>query len=118
MKTDLDIVLRDMNDESDLRTPDDKPFTLRLAIQTSLGNAVKGDEAMSLDDKYKLWRLGKRCKGDSAHLTAQERTLILDRVSKAYPSVVIYGQVRDLLDPPEEEQPRANGGAHESHAGQ
>lgn len=114
MKANLTSILMDINDEKPMTLQDGQPATLRAIIQQALAGPVKGDETTSEDERYKLYRLGRRCKADDVHFSASEVTLVLTRVSKFFLSAYVYGQVKDMLDPPETTQTASlNGtGAH------
>lgn len=128
MKVDLNALIMDIDGEKPLKTvADDQEegekqklvdLTLRIAIRNALGRPVAGDEKITEEAKHKLWRLVKRTRGDTATFDAKDTTLILERVCKAWPSSIVYGQVKDLLDPEEEEQQpaKANGAADPASA--
>lgn len=130
MKVNMSTVLTDITGEEPMKLesgvdpvtnqPKTKPATLRAIIQQALGGHVKGDEGLSDDERYKLFRLGKRLNAEEVSLSAAEIVTISNRVSKHYASAYVYGQVKDLLEPPvEDDQPvpqaKPNGSA-EAHA--
>jgi len=115
MKANLNTVLMDINDDKEMALQGGEPATLRAIIQQALAGPVKGDEALADEKKYQMFRLGRRCKADEVHFSAPEVTLICERVSKFFLSAFVYGQVKDLLDPPAEDAmpARANGADHQ-----
>lgn len=129
MKVNMSTVLTDITGEEPMKLesgvdadgrPKTKPATLRAIIQQALGGHVKGDDGMSDDERYKLFRLGKRLNAEEVNLSAAEIVTISNRVSKHYASAYVYGQVKDLLEPPvDDDQPvpqaKPNGSA-EAHA--
>ena len=122
MKVDMNQLLTDITGEETMKLPagvdpvtekpKTKPATLRAIIQDALGSPIKGDESMSDDERYKLFRLGKRLNADVVHLSAAEIVIINTRCSKHFLSAYVYGQVRDMLEPPVEDavaEPKPNG---------
>lgn len=119
MKFDMTEVLMDINDEEPLKLDggvdkDGKPkplkdATVRAIIQTALGHPIKDDDKLSNDDKLRIYRLAKRCKANEAAFSAEDITLILDRISKYYGSAFIYGAMKEIMSPPVDEARKANG---------
>lgn len=103
MKVNMNTVLKSMDESEDMTTQDGKPATLRRLVHQALGGTTKGDDTMSDDERYKLFRLGKRCNADEVTLSSWDKQTILTRVGKVFVSSAIYGQVRDLIEPPEDE---------------
>lgn len=128
MKVNMNAVLTDITGAEPMKLeagldesgkPKTKAATLRAIIQQALGGHVKGDDTMSDDDRYKLYRLGKRLNAEEVNLSAADVVTINNRVSRHYASAYVYGQVKDLLEPPEEDeqavpQAKPNGSA-EAH---
>ena len=119
MKANLNTILMDINDEKPMTLQDGQPATLRSIIQQALAGPIKGDENLTDEKKYQMFRLGRRCKADEVHFSAPEVTLICERVSKFFLSAYVYGQVKDLLDPPADEFApvvKSNGADHSLNA--
>jgi hypothetical protein len=125
MKVVLGTILRDINDSEDMRLADGrnadgsektKPATARDIIQQALAGPVKGDDAMTFDDKMKLYRIGQKCRGEIVHFDLKERNTILDRVAKFFMSPFVVGQVSDLLDPPADTVAKPNGADTQAQA--
>lgn len=119
MKINMNTVLTDITGEEQLKLdagvdetgkPKTKPGTLRAVIQGALGAPVKGDDLLSDDDRLKLYRLGKRLNADEVALSAADIVTITKRVGKHWASAYVFGQVCDLLEPPEDADVRKPNG--------
>lgn len=120
MKVNMNTVLTDITGEEPLRLDagadengkaKTKPGTLRAVIQGALGAPIKGDDTMSDDERLKLYRLGKRLNADQVTLSAADIVTITKRVGKHWASAFVFGQVCDLLEPPEDAVVQKTNGA-------
>jgi len=76
----------------------DKP-TIKSAVMGSLINVLRGDETLAAEQKVKMFELAMRIHGaEQIELTAEDVSLIKERVGKAYPPMVV-GRVFQAIDP-------------------
>jgi len=97
MEVNLDKVLVDLAGQ-----PLEPRITLGDVLLTAATAGIPEDQGASGEKKMKLYRLAQKISKDgTSHLTAEEVTMIKSRVNAVYPSPLLYGQVSDLIDPPE-----------------
>lgn len=74
--------------------------TLKTVILGALINPIRGDEGMAPEAKVACFRLMMKVndKADDCSFTAEETTLIKDRVGRAYLPLVV-GRVYQAIDP-------------------
>lgn len=97
MKIDMTQPITDL----DGKAMDDGTATLGKLCANVCWNPIKGDENANLDQKSKAAFLALKIKdANSVDLTAEEISLIKDRVNRAFPHPGIVARVHALLDPP------------------
>lgn len=86
--------------------PDDKtklPKQVPITLKEVLGNIVAGNingEMPTAEDLNKRDQIARKIYNQKElDLTLTERTYILERLPKIYPTPRMYGIIRDILDP-------------------
>jgi len=73
---------------------------LRTLCTQALWNPLKGDESASVEQKTKCAMLAVKIHGeDVVDLSAEEISLVKERINRAYPHPGIVARAHELLDP-------------------
>lgn len=100
-----------MRRESDESEPE--PLTFAITVQVSMSMPLPTDQGLEYKQKWLMHKLAERCERESATFNAKETVMILERVSKCF-GATVFGRVKELIEPEEDEQPaaRPNGSAN------
>ncbi len=77
-------------------------LTLREACETAFFSVLDSDRQRPQADKIKFYRLMRKIESANSDTVfpAEEISHIKQRISEAYPSIMLVGVLTDLLDPP------------------
>lgn len=104
MKIDMSAVLTDLDGkpifEADAQgQPTTKPLTLRIACRGALLSPLRGDDALTGEQKANFFALALLVGQDAPELKIEQVATLKERIGKGY-SPLIVGRCYELLDPP------------------
>lgn len=103
MKLDTTVLLKNIDGE-DLETGiKEKPATLGHFLRSAAVGMLEGDSQLSVDKKLQLFDIAEECKKSEATLSADDVTLLTERVNKMY-GVLVVAQIVRLIDPDRKKQ--------------
>lgn len=76
-----------------------KPATLKSICMGAVGAAIDGDNTMTGEKKYALYKLADRIsKGGAVEVTSEEIATLKERIAKTYGNIIVIGAAFDALE--------------------